>query len=133
MALLGNVTIRKPGEPEAYAETADLHERFAPGHPSWGQPPLEDEVRAGSEGWGPAVADPGGLFSPPIVRWYPNVLWLDGAGFADYLRTLSIYRKLSADVREPLLDEIAGRIRTRLDDRVPLRYLSMLRAGRRAG
>ena len=56
MALLGHVTIRRPGEPEAYAETADLHERFAPGNPSWGHPPLEGEVRAGSEGWGPAVA-----------------------------------------------------------------------------
>jgi SAM-dependent methyltransferase len=54
MALLGNVTIRRPGEPEVYAETADLHERFAPGNPSWGHPPLEDEVRAGSEGWGHA-------------------------------------------------------------------------------
>ena len=29
MALLGNVTVRTPGEPEAYAETADLHERFS--------------------------------------------------------------------------------------------------------
>jgi SAM-dependent methyltransferase len=133
MALLGNVTDRKPGELEAYAETADLHERFAPGDPSWGHPPLEDEVRAGSEGRGPAVADPGGLFSSTIVRWYPTVLWLDGAGFADHLRTLSIYRKLSADVREPLLDAIAERIRTRLDDRVPRRYLSMLRVGQRAG
>ena len=133
MALLGNVIVRRPGEPEAYAETADLHERFAPGDPNWGHPPLEDEVRAGSEGWGPAVADPGGLFGPTTVRWYPTVLWFDGAGFADHLRTLSIYRKLSADVREPLLDAIAERIRTRLDDRVPRRYLSMLRAGQRAG
>jgi SAM-dependent methyltransferase len=132
MALLGHVTVRRPGEPEAYAETADLHERFAPGNPSWGHPPLEDEVRAGSEGWGPAVADPDGLFSPATARWYPNVLWFDGAGFADHLRTLSIYRKLSASVREPLLDAIAERIRTRLGDRVPRRYLSMLRTGQRA-
>jgi SAM-dependent methyltransferase len=71
MALLGNVTVRRPGEPETYAETADLHERFAPGNPSWGHPPLEEEVRAGSEGWGPAVADPGALFGPTTVRWYP--------------------------------------------------------------
>jgi SAM-dependent methyltransferase len=132
MALLGNVTIGRPGEPEAYAETADLHERFAPGNPSWGHPPLEEEVRAGSEGWGPAVADPGSLFGPTTVRWYPTVLWFDGAGFADQLRTFSFYRKLSADVREPLLDAIAERIRTRLNDRVPRRYLTMLRAGQRA-
>ncbi len=46
MALLGNVVVRKPGEPEVYAETADLHERFAPGNPDWRDPPLEVEVRA---------------------------------------------------------------------------------------
>ena len=45
MALLGNVVVRRPGEPEVYAETADLHERFSPGNPGWGHPPLEDEVR----------------------------------------------------------------------------------------
>jgi SAM-dependent methyltransferase len=133
MALLGHGTVRRPGEPEAYAETADLHERFAPGNPSWGHPPLEEQVRAGSEGWGPAIADPGGLFGPTAVRWYPVVLWFDGAGFADQLRTFSIYRRLSVDVREPLLDAIAERICTRLDNRVPRRYLSMLRAGQRAG
>lgn len=113
--------------------TAGLHERFAPGSPSRGHPPLEDEVRAGSEGRGPAVADPGGLFSPATARWYPAVLWFDGTGYADHLRTLSAYRKLSAGVREPLLDAIAERIRTRPGDRVPRRYLSMLRAGQRAG
>jgi hypothetical protein len=36
MALLGNVVVRRPGEPEMYAETADLHERFSPGNPDWG-------------------------------------------------------------------------------------------------
>jgi hypothetical protein len=133
MALLGHVTVRRPGEPEVYAETADLHERFAPGNPDWGHPPLEEEVRAGSEGWGPAVADPGGLFGPASARWYPGVAWLDAAGLADHLRALSVYRKLSAGVREPLLDAIAGRIRARLGDRVPRRYLSMLRCGQRAG
>ena len=38
MALLGNVVVRRPGEPEVYAETADLHERFSPGNPDWGHP-----------------------------------------------------------------------------------------------
>ena len=131
MALLGHVSVRRPGEPEGYAETADLHERFSPGNPAWGHPPLEDEVRATSEGWGPEH-DPGRRFGPTTVRWYPAVWWFDGAGYADYLRTLSIYRTLSAGVREPLLDAIAERIRTRLDDRVPRRYLSMLRVGQRA-
>ena len=82
MALLGNVVVRRPGEPEVYAETADLHERFSPGNPGWGHPPLEDEVRTTGEGWG-EVEDPGGLFGPAIVRWYPAVQWFDGAGFAE--------------------------------------------------
>jgi SAM-dependent methyltransferase len=132
MALLGNVVVRRPGEPEVYAETADLHARFSPGNPDWGHPPLADEVRATSEGWGP-TGDPGELFDAPIARWYPTVQWFDGEGFADLLRSTSPYRKLDRDVREPLLDAVAERIRTRMGDRVPRRYLSMLRAGRRAG
>ncbi|HTI21076.1 MAG TPA: methyltransferase domain-containing protein [Kutzneria sp.] len=132
MALLGHVTVRRPGEPEVYAETADLHERFCPGHPGWGHPPLEDDVRGTDEGWG-LVDDPGRLFGPTIVRWYPTVQWFDGAGFADLLRSLSLYRALDPDVREPLLDAIAERIRTQLGDRVSRRYLSVLRVGQRAG
>ncbi|MEW2159419.1 class I SAM-dependent methyltransferase [Streptomyces sp. NPDC007189] len=131
MALLGNVVVRRPGEPEVYAETADLHERFCPGNPDWGHPPLEDDVRATDEGWG-LVDDPGALFGPTIVRWYPTVQWFDGAGFADLLRSTSLYRTLDGDVREPLLDAIAERIRTRMGDRVPRRYLSVLRVGQRA-
>lgn len=129
LALLGNVVVRRPGEPEVYAETADLHERWSPGNPAWGHPPLEEALRATSEGWGPSN-DPGDLFGPTIARWYPTVQWVDGAGFADLLRTASIYRVLEPDVREPLLDAIAERIRTRLGDRVPRRYLSVLRVGR---
>ena len=30
LALLGNVVVRRPGEPEVFAETADLHEQFSP-------------------------------------------------------------------------------------------------------
>lgn len=131
-ALLGNVVVRRSGEPEVYAETADLHERFCPGNPAWGHPPLEDDVRGTDEGWGP-VDDPGGLFGAPIVRWYPAVQWFDGEGFADLLRSTSLYRALDRDVREPLLDAIAERVRTRMGDRAPRRYLSVLRAGRRAG
>jgi SAM-dependent methyltransferase len=131
MALLGNVVVRRPGEPEMYAETADLHERFFPGNADWGHPPLEDDVRATDEGWG-LVEDPGDLFGPTIVRWYPTVQWFDGGGLADLLRSTSIYRRLDRDVREPLLDAIADRIRTRTGDRVPRRYLSVLRIGQRA-
>jgi SAM-dependent methyltransferase len=131
MALLGNVVVRRPGEPEVYAETADLHERFSPGNPGWGHPPLEDDVRMTDEGWGSAI-DPGSLFGPAIVRWYPAVQWFDGDGFADLLRSTSLYRRLDSDVRDPLLDAIAGRIRTQMGDRASRRYLSVLRVGRRA-
>jgi SAM-dependent methyltransferase len=128
MALLGHVVVRRPGEPEVYAETADLHEHFSSGNPRWGHPPTEEEVRKTDTGWG-AVSDPGSLFGPIIVRWYPTVQWFDGAGFADHLRTQSIYRRLDPRVREPLLDAIAERIRTQMGDRAPRRYLSVLRLG----
>src|SRR6266536_1321616 len=123
--------VRRPGEPEVYAETTDLHERFSPGNPGWGHPPLEDDVRMTDEGWG-LVKDPGSLFGPAIVRWYPAVQWFDGDGFADLLRSTSLYRRLDNDVREPLLDAIAERIRTRMGDRASRRYLSVLRVGQRA-
>ena len=129
MALLENVVVRRRGEPEVYAETADLHERYSRGNPDWGHPPLEDEVRATRKGSG-LVADPDDLFGPAIVRWYPFVQWFDGASFTDLLRSNSIYRKLNVDVREPLLHAIAERIRTRMGDRAPRRYLSVLRAVR---
>ncbi|MFI5959507.1 class I SAM-dependent methyltransferase [Cryptosporangium sp. NPDC051539] len=130
MALLGHVVVRRPGEPEVYAETADLHERFAPGNPGWRHPPLEAEVRATDHGWG-SVEDPGALFGPPTVRRHETVQWFDGSGFADLLRSNSLYRKLDPDVREPLLDAVAERIRTRMDDRAARRYLSVLRVGPR--
>jgi len=131
VALLGNVVVRRPGEPEVYAETADLHERFSPGNPDWGHPPLEDDVRTTDDGWG-LVDGPGRLFGPPIVRWYPTVQWFTGDGFADLLRSTSMYRGLDRDVRERLLDAIAERIRTRMGDRAPRRYLSVLRVGQRS-
>jgi SAM-dependent methyltransferase len=131
MALLGNVVVRRPGEPEVYAETADLHERFSPRNPGWGHPPLEPEVRMTDEGWG-LVEDPGSLFGPTFVRWYPAVQWFDGDGFADLLRSTSLYRSLHSDVRDPLLAAIAEHIRTQMGDRASRRYLSVLRVGRRA-
>jgi SAM-dependent methyltransferase len=131
MALVGNVVVRRPGESEVYAETADLHERFSPGNPGWGHPPLEEEVRATNEGWG-LVDDPGNLFGPTIVRWYPTVQWFDGNGFADLLRSTSLYRSLEGEVREPLLEAIAKRIRTRMGNQASRRYLGVLRIGQRA-
>jgi SAM-dependent methyltransferase len=133
MALFGNVVVRGPGEPELYAETADLHERFAPGNPQWGHPPREEEVRATDDAsWGPGF-DPGALFGPTVMRCYPQVQWFDGNGLADHLRTTSLYRSLDREVREPLLRAIAERIRTRMGDRVARRYLCVLRVGQRVG
>jgi SAM-dependent methyltransferase len=131
MALIGHVVVRRPDELEVYAATADLHERYSPGNPGWEHPPTEEEVRRTGKGWG-SVSDPGSLFGPPIVRWYPAVQWFDGAGFADLLRSQSLYRRLDAGVREPLLDAIAERIRTRMGNRAPRRYLSVLRVGQAA-
>jgi SAM-dependent methyltransferase len=131
MGLIAHIVVRRPGEPEVYAETADLHERFSPGNPGWGHPPLEDDVRMTSEGWG-LVTNPGDLFGPTIVRWYSTVQWFDGNGFADLLRSTSLYRKLDSAVREPLLEAIADRIRTRMGDHAARRYLSALHVGRRA-
>lgn len=84
------------------------------------------------DGWGPPNEDQVGLFGPTVVRWYPAVQHLDGTGFADLLRTLSPYRRLDASVREPLLDAIAQRIRTDLDDHATRHYLTVLRTGQRA-
>jgi SAM-dependent methyltransferase len=140
MALLDNIVVRRPDDPEVYAATADLHERFSPGNPHWGHPPLEEEACAMYEGWGlervtdkgwMRVADPGDLFGPPIMQWYPTVQWFTGEGFADLLRSSSPYRRLDLDVREPLLDAIAERIRTQMGDRVSRRYVSILRVGLR--
>jgi hypothetical protein len=83
------------------------------------------------QGWG-LVTDPGSLFGPAIVRWYPAVQWFDGDGFADLLRSTSLYRGLDSNVRDPLLDAIAERIRTQMGNRASRRYLSVLRVGQRA-
>lgn len=131
MAILGNVVIRPPGQAELYAETEDLHHRYAPDSPDWGHPPTESEVRATSTGWGPPNNDTDGYFGPTTVRWYPAVQWFDGAGIADHLRSLSPYRRLSNEIREPLLDAIAQRVQTRLGDRIGRHYLALLRMGQR--
>ena len=131
MAILGNAVVRSSDEPELYAETADLHQHYAPDNPDWGHPPTEAQVRATSPGWGPPNEDAEGLFGPTTVRWYPTVQWFDGAGMADHLRSLSLYRRLDPDVREPLLDAIAERVRNRMGDRIGRHYLALLRAGQR--
>ena len=131
MALPGNIVVRRPGEPEMYAQTANLHERFPPGNPGWGHPPLEDEVwmtaRAGVRSKAPAACS-----ARQSCGCYPAVQWLDGAGFAHLLRSTSLYRGLDSNVRNPLLDAISGHIRAQMGDRASRRYLSVLRVGQRA-
>jgi hypothetical protein len=55
---------------------------------------------------------------------------------ASFGMATSFYLLLSlgagGDVREPLLDAVAERIRTRMGDRASRRYLSVLRAGQRS-
>jgi len=129
MAILGNVVYQPLDGPEMYAETADLHQRFAPDNPDWGHPPTEAAVRATSQGWGPPNQDTEGFFGETTVRWYPQVKWFDGEGMVDHLRSMSPYRRLDESTREPLLAAIADRIRTQLDDRIGRHYLSVLRIG----
>ena len=126
---LGHVVVRRPGEPEVYAETAGAR-AVLPREPRLGDPPLEDDVRATDDGWGP-VEEPSGLFGPAVVRCYPTVQWFTGDGFADLLRSTSLYRRLDRNVREPLLAAIGERIRTRMGDRAQRRYVSVLRVGQR--
>jgi len=130
MALIGHVVVRRPGEPEVYAETADLHEAFAPGNADWGHPPYEDEIRAADHDWAADIAARA-AFGPTIVRFYPTVQAVDGNGFADLLRTASIYRRLDPHVRDALLAAIAERIRVRMNDRAVRRYLTVMGVSRR--
>jgi hypothetical protein len=50
-----------------------------------------------------------------MVRWYPAVQWFDGNGFVDLLHSLSPYRNLDHNVREPLLDAVAEQADTARD------------------
>jgi hypothetical protein len=106
------------------------HERFAPGNPDWGDPPLEEEVWATSGGWGPDL-DTGDRFGLTSMRWYPMVQHFDGDGFADLLRSHSPSRRLDPGIREPLLQAVAERIRTDMGDHVVRRYLAVMRVGSR--
>lgn len=57
--------------------------------------------------------------------------WFDGNGIADHLRSLSPYRRLDSEIREPLLDAVAERVKSRLGDRISRHYLAVLRAAPR--
>ena len=57
--------------------------------------------------------DPGGLFGPTVVRWFTRRAVVRRGGFADLLRSTSVYRRLDPAVREPLLEAIAERMTPR--------------------
>ena len=42
-----------------------------------------------------------------------------------------LYRRLDAGTREPLLEAVAERIRTRMGDRAARRYVTVMRVGQR--
>jgi SAM-dependent methyltransferase len=135
LVLLGHIVVADPGELEVFAETADLHEAYASGHPSWGHPPTAGEVIAAAEAVSSSIAgvervigrapDPSEteLFQSPILRWYRQVQHFDATGYVGHLRTTSLYASLGAEVREPLLSAIEQRIRDRMDNKATRRYL----------
>jgi len=98
MALIGNIVVRRPGELEVYAETADLHECYCRTTLNGVIHPLKTRCapppRAGD--WSKTPALP---FGPTIVRWYPVVQWFDGAGGSRVLPALS--RGMGAGRTEP--------------------------------
>jgi SAM-dependent methyltransferase len=143
LVLVGHFVVAEPGVPEVYAETADLHDRHAPGHPGWGHPPTPAAVTAAADaaarsivdleralGRAPEPPSATASFDPPTVRWHRQAQHLDARGFVELLRTTSLYGGLPADVREPLLHAIEERIRTRMGDRAQRSYLIGVRAAR---
>ena len=65
------------------------------GQSQLGHPPLEDEVRAGSEGWGPAIADPGRPIRPYDRSLVPHCPVVRRGGFRGSApHVFSFYRKL---------------------------------------
>jgi SAM-dependent methyltransferase len=144
LVLLGHIVVADPGELEVFAETADLHEAHASGHPGWGHPPAAQEVIAAAEavsssmagverviGRAPDPSETDLLFQSPVLRWYRQVQHFDGHGYVEHLRTTSLYGSLGAEVREPLLSAIEQRIRDRMDNKATRRYLISARLAQR--
>ena len=128
MALLGNVVVRRPGEPEVYAATADLHDRFAPGTTGGGIP----RRRIGScerRGVGPPrCPGPSSVLRRAVVPDGAMVRRGGSPTFCD--------RRPFTATRPRCPRATARRdrrtVRTEMDDRVARRYLSVLRVGPRA-
>jgi SAM-dependent methyltransferase len=140
LVLLGHVVVTDPNEPEVYAETADLHEAHASGHPTWGHPPTTQDVIEAADAASASIAevervigrapDPfetEDLFQPPLLSWHRQVQHFDAHGYVEHLRTTSLYGSLNADVRGPLLLAIEQRIRERMENHATRRYLISVR------
>jgi hypothetical protein len=69
------------------------------------------EPRAGRCGDLNLAAPIRGTCAVGLVR---SCYWFNGEGFAGPLRSTSLYRGLDRDIREPLLNAIAERVRTRM-------------------
>jgi SAM-dependent methyltransferase len=144
LVIMGHIVVRKPGEPEVYAETADLHEAYAPGHPGWGHPPTAEEVVAAAEassndivalertiGGARDSSSAAGLFELPLLRWFGQEQHFDAHGYVELMRTTSLYGGLEVSVREGLLTAMEQRIRERLGDHATRHYLLLVRLARR--
>lgn len=100
VALLANVVVRRAGEAEVYAATADSHDR--PGNPSWGHLRLGDGVPPQTRAGGPSsVLRPQASFGPTTVRFDPHVKCFDGNGLADSSAQRRLAGRYFGDVREP--------------------------------
>jgi SAM-dependent methyltransferase len=144
LVLMGHIVVREPGEPEVYAETADLHEAYASGHPAWGHPPTAEEIVAAAEasssdivgldstiGGAPDPSSATGLFEVPLLRWFRQEQHFDAHGYVELMRTTSLYGGLEVTVREGLLTAMEQRIRERMGDQATRHYLLLVRLARR--
>jgi SAM-dependent methyltransferase len=144
LVIMGLIVVREHGEPEVYAETADLHEAYVPRHPGWGHPPTAEEVVAAAQasshdivelersiGRVPDPSSATGLFEVPLLRWFRQEQHFDAHGYVELMRTTSLYGGLEVSVREGLLAAMEQRIRQRMGDRATRHYLLLVRLARR--
>jgi len=135
VALLANVVVRRAGEAEVHAATADPHDRYARATPAratsglgTGSPP-----RTRARGPSSVLSPQASSFGPTTVRFDPHVKCFDGNGFADLLSSRSACRTLLWRRPRAPLGALPDRTRTAMGGRAPLRHLSVLRARQRAG
>lgn len=144
LVIMSHIVVREPGQPDVYAETADLHEAYAPGHRGWGHPPTAEEVVSAALassndivelertiGRTPDPSSATGLFEVPLLRWFRQEQHFDAAGYVELMRTTSLYGGLEVSVREALLTAMEERIRERMGDHATRRYLLLVRLARR--